>query len=148
MQGGYHENIHMAVFKRSGSKYYWMKFKYAGVAVRESTGVGSYREALQIEAARRTEIVKGVVGTPVRQSATPTFHQFANTTFVPYIEGECQQKPLTVKFYKAKLRLILRTDVLSDLPLNEIDEAPVEANIARRRNTLSRHKKPLYLGQV
>jgi integrase len=52
----------MALYKRTGSKYYWMKFTHGGRLYQQSTKLKNRREAENYEAAFRTSLQLGSVG--------------------------------------------------------------------------------------
>lgn len=53
---------HMALYKRPGSKYYWMKFTHNGVLYQQSTKIKNRRDAESFEAAFRTGLQLATVG--------------------------------------------------------------------------------------
>jgi integrase len=129
----------MAVFKRGG--VYWYKFEFRGERIRETTKQGNKRIAEQIEAARKTELAKGEVGLKDRDPA-PTLKEFG-PRFQKAIEIACAQKPATVQFYKAKLRLLLANAPFAESRLDRIDEAAIQAYVEQRSTGNSRRKKSL-----
>ena len=50
----------MSLYKRGGM--YWYKFKYAGVTIRESTGLTSYSAAGDVERKRHVELSEAGAG--------------------------------------------------------------------------------------
>lgn len=81
----------MALYKRDGSKFYWMKFTFNGLVVRQSCQVTNRRDALMIESAYRTQLALGTVGIKPKEKA-PTFNQ-AITDFLKMSKIEHSQKP-------------------------------------------------------
>jgi sulfite reductase beta subunit-like hemoprotein len=73
----------------------------------------------QIEAAKRTALSKGEVGIKEKK-LTPTLSEFA-PRFTAAIETTCAEKPATVSFYKAKLKVLVKR--LGDKRLEKIEEA-------------------------
>ncbi len=79
----------MAVYKRSGSKYWWFKFPWNGEPIRESTKQTNKRIAEQMEASRRTQLAKNEVGIRDRLPV-PTLGAFADERFLPFVRLKSQ----------------------------------------------------------
>ncbi len=128
----------MKVFKRSGSSYYAYKFQYRGKEYYRSTGTENRREAEAIAGAARTRIVRQAAGLeeaePERKPPAndeqprdiPTLRQF-QTTFDEWVATAKAEQSGTVKFYQESYRKLLSYGPWSDLPLDQIDEAHIEA---------------------
>ena len=128
----------MKVFKRSGSSYYAHKFQYRGKEYYRSTGTENRREAEAIAGAARARIVRQVAGLeepePQRRSSAsaakprgiPTLRQF-QTTFDEWVATAKAEQNGTVKFYQESYRKLLSYGPWADLPLDQIDEAHIEA---------------------
>jgi len=128
----------MKVFKRSGSSYYAYKFQYRGKEYYRSTGTENRREAEAIAGAARTRIVRQAAGLeepePQRKSPAsdekpkniPTLRQF-QTIFDEWVATAKAEQNGTVKFYQESYRKLLSYGPWSDLPLDQIDEAHIEA---------------------
>ena len=128
----------MKVFKRSGSSYYAYKFQYRGKEYYRSTGTENRREAEAIAGAARTRIVRQAAGLeepePERKSPAndekprdiPTLRQF-QTTFDEWVATAKAEQSGTVKFYQESYRKLLSYGPWADLPLDQIDEAHIEA---------------------
>jgi integrase len=127
------------LYKRGG--VWWYEFVFKGERIRESSKVGNRRVAEQIEAARKTQLAKGEVGIQHRKPAT-TLKEFA-PRFVKAVEIHCAEKPLTVEFYKAKLKTLLADQNLASRRLDMIDECVVERYVQARCQVRSRRKKAL-----
>jgi integrase len=127
----------MAVYKRG--KIWWYKFNWNGEPIRESTKQSNKRTAEQMEAAERTALAKGEVGIK-RKERAPKLAEFASR-FTAAIETTCAEKPATVGFYKAKLKVLVKH--LGSRRLDEIEEAEIEQYTQMRANTESRRKHPL-----
>jgi len=127
----------MAVYKRG--KIWWYKFNWNGDPIRESTKQSNKRIAEQMEAARKTALAKGEVGIK-RKERAPKLAEFASR-FTAAIETTCAEKPATVAFYKAKLKVLVKH--LGSRRLDEIEEAKIEQYTQMRANTKSRRKQPL-----
>jgi integrase len=127
----------MAVYKRG--KIWWYKFNWNGETIRESTKQTNKRTAEQMEAAKRTALAKGEVGIKEKPKS-PTLAEFA-PRFTAAIETCCAEKPATVTFYKAKLKVLVK--LLGGRRLDEIEEAEIEQYTQARANTKSRRKQPL-----
>ena len=128
----------MKVFKRSGNSYYAYKFQYRGKEYYRSTGTENRREAEAIAAAARARIVRQAAGLekpePQRKSPAsdetskgiPTLREF-QTTFDEWVATAKAEQHGTVKFYQESYRKLLSYGPWADLPLDQIDEAHIEA---------------------
>lgn len=83
----------------------------------------------------------------MREYLNPTLAEFA-PRFMVYIEIECAEKPLTIKFYRSKLDRLLEDAILPDLRLSEFDEARIDNYKQRRRRQVSRYGRPMSPGSV
>jgi integrase len=59
----------MALYKRPGSKYYWMKFTFDGQLIQQSTKCKARRDAETVESAYRTQLALGKVGIRAKKKA-------------------------------------------------------------------------------
>ncbi len=128
----------MKVFKRSGSSYYAYKFQYRGKEYYRSTGTENRRDAEAIAGAARARIVRQGAGLeepePQQKSSgssekpkgIPTLRQF-QTTFDEWVATAKAEQNGTVKFYQESYRKLLSYGPWADLPLDQIDEAHIEA---------------------
>lgn len=129
----------MAVYKQAKSRYWWYKFVWNGEQKRASTKVTNKRDAEQIEAAKRTALAKGEVGIKEKPQS-PTLAEFA-PRFTGHIETTCAEKPATIEFYKAKLRMLVKH--LGGRRLDEIEEGEVGQFTEMRAKCESRRKRAL-----
>jgi len=67
----------MAIYKRPGSKYYWMKFYFDGQLIQQSTKCKNKGDAKTVESAYRTELALGKVGLKPKKDA-PLFEKAAD----------------------------------------------------------------------
>jgi hypothetical protein len=132
------------LYKRGG--VWWYEFVFKGERIRESTKVSNRRVAEQIEAARRTQLAKGEVGIQDRKPA-PTLKEFA-PRFEKAVEIQCGEKPLTVQFYKAKLKTLLADEKLASRRIDGIDESAIQEYLQSRGRVKSRRKKQLAPGSI
>ena len=132
------------LYKRGG--VWWYEFVFKGERIRESTKISNRRVAEQIEAARRTQLAKGEVGIQDRKPA-PTLKEFA-PRFERAVEIQCAEKPLTVEFYKAKLKTLLAHEELASRRVDAIDESVIEQYVQSRARVKSRRKKVLAPGSI
>jgi integrase len=133
----------VAVYKRG--KVWWYKFNWKGQSIRKSTKQNNKRAALQIEAARKTELAKGEAGLEDRKQV-PTLEEFSSR-FEEYITIRCADKPATVSFYKSKIARLL-TSELKKTRLSSIDEASIDIYTQVRRKQQSRRKSMLSAASV
>ena len=115
----------MALYRRGGGKIWWYEFQFNGERIQRSAQTADKRAALQIESAHRVALAKGTAGIQP-QLPIPTFRDFA-PRFTEAIETLCANKPDTVKFYKAKLRALLKYEAIASARLDAIDEAVIQA---------------------
>lgn len=112
-----------------------------GERVRDSTKQGNKRVAIDIEAAKRTQLAKGEVGIEYRRKA-PTLKKFA-PRFMETIETQCADKLATISFYRAKLAYLLKPPALAGARLDDIEEDEIEAHKNVRAKSQSRRKRLL-----
>src|SRR5262245_27762436 len=86
----------LMIYKRGDIYYY--EFELRGRRYRESTRQGNPRVARQMEAARRTQILKGEVGIRERKPAM-TLRKLADDCFKPHIECTFAAKFKTREYY-------------------------------------------------
>jgi integrase len=120
---------------------YWYEFVRDGKRHRASTGVENKREAMNIEAAEKTNLARGMVGIAEREPA-PTLKEFS-TVFMKQIEIDCASKPATISFYRIKTNRLLEHATLAQARLSDIDESMIESYKRTRRGTISKHGKAL-----
>jgi integrase len=128
----------MRIFKRPGSSHYAYKFQYQGKEYYRSTGTENRREAAAIAAAARASIVRQAAGLeepePARQlknqsdklKPVPTLREF-ESTFVEWVSITKSEQKGTLTFYRKNYRKLLAYGPWADLPLNQINEAHIEA---------------------
>lgn len=87
----------MALYKRAGSKYWWMKFHFDGELVQKSTQVANKRDAATIESAYRTQLALGKIGIEPKQKA-PQFSKAADD-FLCRIKSGTNTKASSYKRY-------------------------------------------------
>ena len=96
----------MSTYKRGD--VYWYKFMWKSELVRESTKQGNDKVARQMEAAHRTSLAKGEVGIREKKPA-PMLKDFLKQEFLPYAETAHVSKPLTLRYYKQGVDMLLRS---------------------------------------
>jgi integrase len=134
------------VYKQRKSKNWWYKFNWNGETIRETTKQTNKRVAEAMEAAHKTRLAKGEAG--IHESRRiPTLNQFS-PRFEQAIMTESADKPLTVSFYKAKLRYLLADSSLANSRLDRIDEELIDNYKQRRLRNVSRRKRPLSVASV
>jgi hypothetical protein len=94
----------MSIYKRGA--VYWYDFEFKGERYNRTTGTKNKEAAKQIESAERVKLAKGEAGIHQR-AAVPTLAEFASR-FESAVVTLGAEKPATVKFYKEKLRRLLR----------------------------------------
>ncbi len=109
----------MSLYKRDGSKYYWMKFSFDGELVQQSTKCSNKRDAMQVEAAFRHELALGRIGikpkkdAPVFTDAAKDFLAWAkvNQTKNSHLRLDFSFKPLLQFFGNSKVDRIETKDI-------------------------------------
>lgn len=110
----------MALYKHG--KTWWMSFNFNGKHVQKSTKTKSKRTAETIESAYRTQLAKGEVGIEAKPDA-PDFKS-AMTEFLGWASIEHQNKPNTVRSYKATSKALL--EFFGETKIDEIESGNVE----------------------
>jgi integrase len=118
------------IFKRG--KIYYYEFELRGRRYKESTRQGNPRTARQLEAARRTQILKGEVGIRDKKPAM-TLQQFADTSFKPHVECTFAAKFKTLEYYRNGLKNLMAFAELAGKPLDEIKSEAITAYAKRRQ---------------
>jgi len=88
-----------------------------------------------MEAACKTALAKGEVGLVERKPA-PTLREFEKR-FMNSVKTRCAEKPMTVRFYEAKMTRLLEFTPIADTRLDRIDEGMIESFVQHRRKTVS-----------
>jgi site-specific recombinase XerD len=96
----------MSLYKRDGSKFWWMKFTFDGELVQQSTKVANKRDALQIEAAFRHELALGRIGITPKVKA-PTLKK-ACDGFLARVAVEHPNKAETIRRYTSNVKVFLQ----------------------------------------
>ena len=119
----------MAVYKRG--ELWWFKFTWKGELIRESTKQSNKRIAEQIESARKTGLAKGEVG--IRDRApVPTFKQFAEADYLPYVETRFAEKRSTLAYFRIQARHLIGFPALASAKLDAITPAIISSFIESR----------------
>ena len=124
----------MKVFKRPGSRFYAYKFQCRGKEYYRSTRSANRREAEDIAAAARRQILRQAAGleepetkagqAPKREP--PSLRQF-QSVFNAWVSTAKEEQKGTVKFYRESYQKLLDFELWADLSLDEIDEPKIEA---------------------
>lgn len=128
------------VYKRAGSKRWWVELQYGGARIRKSTRTTNRRAAEQIEAAMRVALAKGDVGLGIRP-ALPTLREFSKR-FLNFVGTRSAAKPNTIAFYANYTAALLGFDVLATAPLDRIDEGLIEQWVEWRSRKPGRAVRP------
>jgi len=126
----------MKIYKRPGSVYYQYCFIYRGKRYRFSTETENKREAETIASAARTRIIRQAEGLaapdPVSEKpsekaqSVPTLPAF-QTRFNEWVSTAKAEQEGMVKFYRESYQKLLLFGPWSELALDEIHEAHIEA---------------------
>ena len=124
----------MAVYKRGGVWCYG--FVFNGERIQESTKQGNKRVAEQMEAARKTERAKGLVGIQDKPIA-PTLREFEKR-FVETLQVESGQK--AASWYGSVLKIVLDYEPLASARLDSITKELIDGYTQMRRKSHTKHK--------
>ena len=117
----------MALFKRSASKFWWMKFTFEGKLIQESTRETNRRKAENIEAAKRTKLnlEKYGIVEPVEETVkeVPTLEQSCND-FLAKVKVEHPGKTETFVRYARNMKVF--QDFFGCVKVDEITAEQVE----------------------
>lgn len=120
------------VYKQRNSENWWFKFTWRGQVIRESTRQRNKRVAEQIEAARKTELAKGVAGLRHREPV-PTLAGFINSDFLPFVRTTFAAKVKTRAYYENGAKHLLAFDKLATEPLDAITSEKIAVYVAKRQ---------------
>ena len=119
----------MAIFRRGN--VWWYDFRFRGVRIRESTRASARGDALQAEALRKAELIKGTswVKTP---EVPLRFADFAYGEFAIWCASEHSSRPSTHARYMRSIKAL--EEFFGNRTLNVIDSGSVEKyKLYRRR---------------
>jgi integrase len=120
------------IYKQPRSRFWWYKFTWRGEAIRESTKQTNKRVAEQMEAAHKTALAKGEVGTREKRPA-PTLAEFSGRDFLPFVRSTFSEKPHTRLFYECGVKSLLADEKLAARPLDSITSEHIASFLAKRR---------------
>jgi integrase len=118
----------MALYKRPGSKYYWMKFTFDSQLVQRSTKCKNRRDAETVESAFRTQLALGKVG--VRPKPKPPTFKQAVEDFLKWSEVNHVQKPNSYKRMKFSCQPL--KDFFGETRADRIERKDIEKYIFKR----------------
>jgi integrase len=125
----------MALFKRTNSKYWWMKFTFDGQLIQQSTQVANNRDAQTVESAYRTQLALGKIGIKPQPKA-PTFEK-AMADFLEWLKIEHSTKPRTFTRYYYSCQVLSK--FFSKVKINQINSKDIEKFVVERSRQKS-HK--------
>ncbi len=132
----------MSLYKRSGSKFWWMKFTFDGQVIRQSCQVANRRDALTVESAYRTQLALGKVGIAAKKRA-PTFRQ-AIEDFLKMSKLEHTQKPNS--FVRIEYSCQSLKKFFGETKVDRISQADIEKFILHRSRQISKKTNKLITG--
>jgi integrase len=133
----------MALYKRKGSKFWWMKFTFDGQAVQRSTKCRAKRDAETVESVYRTELALGRLGivapgqVPAFDDAVTDFLRKAKLRLNPksYAKYTFAGDVLKMFFGKTKVDKITKSDI-------------EDFRVWRSQQTSRRTKQPITRGTI
>ncbi len=127
----------MSLYRRDGSKFWWMKFTFDGELVQQSTKCSNKRDAATIEAAFRHELALGRIGIEPKVKA-PTFEK-AVDDFLVWSKIQYAEQPTTYRRYYFSGELLKK--YFGNVKVDKIQKKDVESFIAWRSGQTSRKTK-------
>jgi integrase len=106
------------IYKRSGSRFYMVKFHWKGQTVYKSTGATDAKTARNIAAKIWAELAKGNWGILEKKPA-PKLADFLTKDFKPFTESRFAQKRKSLEYYLFGINMLSRSD-LGGLALDEV----------------------------
>jgi integrase len=122
----------MGLYKRAD--IYWYRFVWNGELIRESTRQSNKRVAQQMESAHRASLAKGEVGFREKKREA-TLGEFIESDVKPYVESRFANKPKTLEYYRAGLKLLASYLPLHGCPLGSITAEKVAGYVAKLRDS-------------
>jgi integrase len=131
----------MELYKQDGSKYWTADFIVNGRRIRKSTKQTTKTKAQEVAMQIKRQTASGA---PPTRLLMPTLEQFAEETFLPYLDG-CSLDPDTTRCYRNGYRLLkdtgYHTTPLDQVCFSDIDTLTVPggpSNTNNMRRTISR----------
>jgi integrase len=109
----------MGVYKRKGSRFYFVKFRWEGRVIRKSTRALSAKDARSIESRIKSEIARGNWGILAKKQPIPTLGEFIRKDFLPFADTQYKATKNTHSYYHYGARDLLACD-FANLPLDKI----------------------------
>jgi integrase len=134
----------MSVYKRPGSKYYWMKFWFDGELIQRTTKCKNRRDAETVESAFRTQLALGKVG--IRPKKKPITFKKAAEEYLEWEKVGHAQKPASFRrIYYSTKELI---DFFGSELVNRIEKKDIEKYLLARSKQKSRKTGGLITGDT
>lgn len=130
----------MALYKRPGSKYYWMKFTFDSKLIQKSTKCKDRRSAETVESAYHTQLALGKVG--IAPKKKPMSFEQAAKDYLAFFEVEHKDSPAT--FQRVSFAVGALTRFFGSMRVDEITRHDGEKfMIQRSQETSRRTGKPI-----
>jgi integrase len=123
----------MSLYRRKGSRFWWSDLQIDGKRHHFTTRTANKNTARSIEAAKRTELVKGLAGL-----TSPTLNSFS-TRFINAMVPRVSKQ--TLKFYFSHLQPLADFEPLFESRLDRIDASLIEEFVQWRRKQKGRGAK-------
>lgn len=124
----------MSIFKRTNSKYYWMKFYFDGELIQQSTKCKNKRDAETVENAFRTQLALGKIGIEPKKEI-PNFDK-AIEDFLVWSKIEHALQTATYKRYYFSCQTLKK--YFGKVKANRIETKDIEKFVALRTSQTSR----------
>jgi integrase len=118
------------IYKKKGSRYYMVKFKWQGKTIRKSTRATNQKTARSIEGKIRSELAQGNWGI-LERKPKPVLAEFLNKSFLPFVQATFKNKPATLTYYEYGTKYLLSAG-LAKLPIDEITDQQAKEFVAQR----------------
>jgi integrase len=120
------------IFKREGSPYYWIKIKWEGRVIRQSTRTTTLREAQKMESAIKNKLALEGVGI-VEKTPAPTVRDFAEREFLPSVEARFKDKAKTLEQYRWGSKSLSAHAPVGTCKLDAMTTKIIDGFVAKKR---------------
>jgi integrase len=118
------------LYQRDHTGFWWIRFKFKGRLIQQSSKVTNIQEARTIEASLKTALARGEVGIFEKKTA-PTLAQFIDADYLPHVKHKHAAKPRTTLrsdlYHAARLKA---TRLLAEIPMDKITAKLIDAHAA------------------
>jgi integrase len=124
----------VALYKRPGSKFYWMKFVFDSVLIQQSTKCKARRAAEMVEAAYRTQLAMGKLGIKPKKKAIP--FKRAAEEYLAWEKVNHAQKPASYERVKYSTQSAI--GFFGSKLVNQFESKDIENFVVHRSKQISK----------